>query len=464
MSGDLTIPSKLSIARISLPSITLNCYVFWKLRLTSLLFLTPGSLSQSLFENENRCDNFNHSTPGRIWVKWDADHVSFIPSFSSLQLIHGLVGVGSLPPFYMSVVYAANTVDERKELWRDLLNISSNLNNPWIIMGDFNCFRFDGENAGGIPLSNDRLGELNNFAFDAGVQDLASVGLFFTWFNQRCEDPIHIKLDRMMVNSSFLDTFPTAFYKVDSFSGSDHAPLILNASLFKKSASRFMFKDFWTKFDDFWDLTLRAFDRPFNASPIAVFYNCLRSLKNDIRGKNWNSSNYISSGILELKNAHLTCLSNIQKDPLNVDLNTHLKHTSDKLALFQSAWSSWISQRAKACWLSQGEDDLGFLYAKIKSRKNRNMIKELSTPSGVISSHDDMANALINHFKNLFNAPSPILENSHYLPVGNSVPSHLLEGLVQAVSNEEIKRVVFDGVPSSAPSPDGFSFGFYQKT
>ncbi|XP_020671980.1 uncharacterized protein LOC110091987, partial [Dendrobium catenatum] len=448
---------------IAVHNIKLLCVLEAKVTLSSVS--DPWfSFSHSLFENEKCCDNFNHSTPGRIWVKWDDAHVNFTPSFSSSQLIHGLVGAGSFPPFYMSVVYAANTVEERKVLWKDLLNISFNLNSPWIIMGDFNCFRFGGEKAGGIPVANDRLGELNNFVFDAGLQDLASVGLFFTWFNQRSDDPIHIKLDRMFTNSAFLDSFPTAFYKVDTFPGSDHAPLILNASLFRKSASRFMFKDFWTNFDEFWELTQRAFDKPVTASPIAVFYDCLRSLKNEIRGKTWNSSNFISNSILELKNAYFNCINDIQKDPLNSVLNSHLKHTSEKLAMFQAAWYSWISQRAKAFWLTQGEDDLGFLYAKIKSRKNRNVIKELTTPDGVLSSHDDISKALINHFQNLFNAPSPIFESSHNLPVGNLVPSHLLEGLVLPVSNDEIKKVVFEGVPSSAPGPDGFSFGFYQKT
>ncbi|KAI0525141.1 hypothetical protein KFK09_004533 [Dendrobium nobile] len=421
------------------------------------------SFSHSLFENENCCDNFGHSTPGRIWVKWDAAQMSYTPSFSSSQLIHGLVCVGSMPPFYMSVVYAANMIEERKVLWKDLLDLSSNLDMPWIVMGDFNCFRFAGEKAGGIPLNNERLGELNSFMFESGLQDLSSVGLFYTWFNQRSDSPIHIKLDRMLVNSAFLDAFPSAFYKVDSFSGSDHTPLILNAALFRKSISRFMFKDFWTKFDDFWELTQRAFERPMSASPIAHFYDCLRDLKGNIRRRSWNSSNFISNCILELKNSHAACISDLQRDPLNPIFNLNFKATCDKLALFQSAWYSWISQRAKAYWLSQGEDDLGFLYAKIKSRKNRNVIKELSSPTGLLSSHADMAVALINHFKTLFNAPTPILENSFNIPVGKMIPVHLIDSLVAQVTDAEIKGVVFAGVASSTPGPDGFFICFLSE-
>ncbi|KAI0500544.1 hypothetical protein KFK09_018758 [Dendrobium nobile] len=422
------------------------------------------SYTHGLFENEQSCHNFNLSTPGRIWVKWDPSHLSFTPTFFSSQLIHGLVNVGSLPPFFLSVVYAANVLEDRKVLWEDLLGLSINIDIPWIIMGDFNCYRFDSKKAGGNSLSSDRSGALNNFIFDVVVQDLGSVGLFFTWYNQRVDFPIHIKLDRMLVNTNFLEVFPKAFYKVHSQPGSDHAPLILSEPNSKKVASRFMFKAFWTKFDDFWLDTQRVFERTPTESPIAFFYGCLRLLKQVICKKNWCSSNYISNCIIELKHLQSLKLFEIQSDPLNLDLNKAFKSTSDQLSSYQAAWYSWISQRAKAHWLSQGEDDLGFLYAKIRSRKNRNFIKVLSTANGLLASHDDMAKALINHFRNLFNAPSPSGENSFSIPVGNTVPSNMIDGLMMEVTNDEIKKVVFSGSSKSAPGPDGFSFSFYQQT
>ncbi|XP_020693242.1 uncharacterized protein LOC110107336 [Dendrobium catenatum] len=351
-------------------------------------------------------------------IKWDSSQISFTPSFTSSQVIHGIVESGSLHPIYLSVVYAANDPDERKVLWEDLIGISDSINLPWMVMGDFNCCRFHSEKAGGNSLSTDRLGELNNFLFDAGLQDLASVGLIFTWFNQRVEAPIHIKLDRMLINSSFLDLFPSAYYKVDSPSGSDHSPLILFASQRNKSFQRIMFKDFWTTMNSFWEEVLSTFARPINSSPITFLYDCLRLLKKIFRGKNWSSSNFISHGILE----------------------------------------------AKAYWLSQGEDDLGFLYAKIRSTKNRNSINVLETPSGILTSHEDLKSALIGHFKELYNAPNPPFESSFNFPVGNMVPHYLVPSLLFPVSSEEIKKEVFGGVATLAPGPDGFSFGFFQKS
>lgn len=419
--------------------------------------------SHVLFDNERCCDNFGHASPGIIWIKWDANYLSFAPIFTSSQLIHGILTSGSLPPIFLSVVYAANSPEDRLSLWDNLLEISANITNPWVVMGDLNCCRFDFEKVGGTPIPPGRLGELPNFIFDSGLQDLASVGLFFTWFNQRGDMPIHSKLDRILVNTEFIDLFPTAYYKVDPPSGSDHSPLVMMAHLKNRTSSRFMFKNYWTKKDGFWEDLLYAFDRPNFASPIADFYNSLCDLKQAIRKRNWASSNHLSNAILEAKSLQQILLADIQRNPLDLDLNASLKSANDNLHSLLADWSSWISQRAKTYWLSHGEDDLGFLYAKIRSRKNRNNIKELSSQSGLLTSHQDIANALIDHFTAIFNAPSPAPEDTLLIPVGNKVPNHLFETLVAPISDPEIKTVVFAGVSSSAPGPDGFSFGFYQE-
>ncbi|XP_020672498.1 uncharacterized protein LOC110092330 [Dendrobium catenatum] len=354
-----------------------------------------------LFENELCCDNFAFSNPGRIWLKWDSMAVSFSPSFISSQIIHGMFSSSSSPPILLSVIYAANQPEDRKVLWDNLLQISQSIHLPWAVLGDFNCYRYDYEKVGGTPLPQGRLGEFSNFIFNYGLQDLSSVGLLYTWFNQRVYLPIHIKLDRILVNSEFLDFFPTAHYKVDSSFGSDHSPLILLANNVNKTISRFMFKKFWLNMDGFWEVLLTAFNCPNMDSPIS-----LRAIR---------------------CNALM---------PYNLLL-----------------WTM----------LAQREDDLDFLYAKIRSRANRNLIKEISSSRGIITGHHNIAVELIEHFKGLFNATNHFRNDSLSILVGNMVPSSFCNSLVEPFTDNDIKVVVFAGKPDSAPGPDGFSFSFYQQ-
>ncbi|XP_020672933.2 uncharacterized protein LOC110092635 [Dendrobium catenatum] len=314
---------------------------------------TPGS-SSSPAQSSTDCSSSNYLQNSKVKSKSPKEAKKVKPKTAKKGAIS----------FELSVVYASNNENERRVLWDDIQNVASSLDLPWIILGDFNCYRFDFEKAGGNPPSQSYLGELNKCVFECGIQDLASVGLLFTWFNQRVDMLIHIKLDMML-----------------------------------------------------------AFSKPHENSPISDFYQSLRHLKSALKRKNWSSSHFLTNAINDLKNSQNCCLVEIQSDPLNPVLINTLKEINEQLATLQSAWSSWISQRAKAYWLLKGEDDLGFLFAKIKARNNRNCLREISTDNGSFTSHSNISKAIIEHFKVLFNKPISAGWEDVHIPVGIKVPA-----------------------------------------
>ncbi|KAI0499558.1 hypothetical protein KFK09_017764 [Dendrobium nobile] len=108
--------------------------------------------SHMVYDYESSCNNFHCSNPGRIWIKWCPDKLTFQPCFFSSQMIAGMVSYGSNIPFLLSVIYASNNQVERKVLWEDLRNITPTEGIPWILMGDYNCCRFPSEKLGGNTL------------------------------------------------------------------------------------------------------------------------------------------------------------------------------------------------------------------------------------------------------------------------------------------------------------------------
>ncbi|PKU67688.1 Putative ribonuclease H protein [Dendrobium catenatum] len=143
------------------------------------------------------------------------------------QFIHGTISNGSNVICTVTAVYASNSYLERQILWRDIQNIAGSINSPWAIIGDFNCCRELGDKAGGTALSIPKLGDFNSLVFNTGVHELSSVGHFFTWHNHQHLNPIHIKLDRVLINDHWLLNFPNSFYRVDDPVCSDHSPLIV---------------------------------------------------------------------------------------------------------------------------------------------------------------------------------------------------------------------------------------------
>ncbi|PKU76150.1 Putative ribonuclease H protein [Dendrobium catenatum] len=109
-----------------------------------------------------------------------------------------------------------------------------------------------------------------------------------------------------------------------------------------------------------------------------------------------------------------------------------------------------------------GEDDLKFLYARIKKRRNHSCTLIASDEPNV---RQDKINSIIQHFEKLFNSPQPAsICDHHLIPKGNSIPPHLSDLLTMMVTDAEIKDVVFMGCSTSSPGPNGFNFEFYKSS
>ncbi|KAI0508241.1 hypothetical protein KFK09_014376 [Dendrobium nobile] len=316
---------------------------------------------------------------------------------------------------------------------------------------------------GGTPLLSSQLVDFNSLIFDMSLFDLASSGLKYSWFNQRPNDPIHLRLDRMLINDKWLEVFPSSKYEVLPPSCSDHSPIVLQCNVSVIGNHRFLFKNFWTKQEEFWHVLLSIFSQPIKGNPILGLYNKLKMLKVRLKGKDWTNSSFLSIHFNSLKEQQSTCLGLLSNDPQNIDLNRQLKGINSQLAECSSSWTNWMLQRAKLKWLSQGEDDLKFLYAKVRRRRNICSSNLLSTEDSNVRS--TLVNSIIEHFQNLFNAPKPIACcDSMPIPEGNIIPPHLASLLIAPVYDEDIKAVIFHGNSNSAPGPDGFNFEFFKAT
>ncbi|KAL0921107.1 hypothetical protein M5K25_008142 [Dendrobium thyrsiflorum] len=364
------------------------------------------SANHKVFISEDSCHNFNYSQSGRIWIKWNAAKINFIPSFTSQQMIMGQVSYGNQPSFTLSVIYASNDHSDRSLLWDNIRSTAPDHLSPWIIMGDFNCCRFATEKLGGNTLTHSRLWELNSLIFDAKLEDLHSVGSSYTWFNQRLDRPIHIKLDRILVNEAWSSTFPHSYYSIQAPSCSDHCPLILHSPVNFSVKHRFLFKNYWTSLDNFWSLLLDVFSARPIGNYLVDFCSKLKALRSLIKENSWANSNYIMAQLDDLHLQQTMYLEQISLEPMNPSLNNSLKIINQHIATATNRHASWVIQRAKAAWLSQGEDDLKFLYGKIRQRRALNNAA-FNLSASTIPERLEAIRGIILHFQELYNPAPP---------------------------------------------------------
>ncbi|KAJ4954176.1 hypothetical protein NE237_031008 [Protea cynaroides] len=81
-------------------------------------------------------------------------------------------------------------------------------NEPWVMIGDFNIICYHGEKEGGGQLCKGAMMEFNDCLESNLFKDLKWEGEMLTWSNgQAGQKRIRCKLDRCLVNQSWLDHF-----------------------------------------------------------------------------------------------------------------------------------------------------------------------------------------------------------------------------------------------------------------
>lgn len=172
-------------------------------------------------------DNYGFSELGKIWVLWHPS-VKVVILNKSLHAITCEVQLPSMQQsVIISIVYASNDRDERMELWNELVSIASSslvMTKPWLVLGDFNQTLDPAEHSKPTSLNVDlRTRQFRDCLLDSELADLTFRGSTFTWWNKSKTNHVAKKLDRVLVNSAWLDCFPTSFAYFGEPDFSDHA-------------------------------------------------------------------------------------------------------------------------------------------------------------------------------------------------------------------------------------------------
>ncbi|XP_074298503.1 uncharacterized protein LOC141629388 [Silene latifolia] len=144
------------------------------------------------FNNWCISTNNGHHNGGRIWILWQPQAVKIQFLEYNAQFIHMRVeSVENRSIFYMTMVYAFNSITDRAPLWDHLRRIASQ------------CVA------------------------DCGVIDSDATGSLFTWNNkQKPEERIYSRIDRFLINKDWCDHLPDLYAHFLPEGLMDHTPLL----------------------------------------------------------------------------------------------------------------------------------------------------------------------------------------------------------------------------------------------
>ncbi|XP_074305957.1 uncharacterized protein LOC141641186 [Silene latifolia] len=190
----------------------------------------PGCLNNVV---NNVCNGWlfttNHSchTGGRIWVLWKEQYVQVDIVEIDSQYIHLKVKdkIGD-HIFYATFVYGFNNVGERVPLWNALK--SWTITEPWVVLGDFNNVLYSNEKIG-KPVKDAEMIPFQDMLDICELQDMKTTGAFFTWTNkQPSETRVFSRIDRVVVNTAWVDLWPDYYAHFGPEGSFDHCPCIIS--------------------------------------------------------------------------------------------------------------------------------------------------------------------------------------------------------------------------------------------
>ena len=157
--------------------------------------------------------------------------------------------------------------------WNLIRDERSNLLGNVIIAGDLNVILNQEEKRGGTVVRDPIREYVDELIMDWGVSDIIPAKEKFTWSNKRL-GPGHIaaRLDRFLVQGSFLLLGLNASSKILAFGGSDHKPILLELRKYQNlNPIPFRFNPLWIYPKDFMGTVVDALKAPVTSSPLFIW-------------------------------------------------------------------------------------------------------------------------------------------------------------------------------------------------
>ncbi|KAH0734895.1 hypothetical protein KY285_010602 [Solanum tuberosum] len=312
--------------------------------------------------------------------------------------------------FTITFVYAKCKDHLRRPLWDRMMHYATNrTNSPWFSIGDFNVIRAIKEKLGGLPYNMRKSLEFIVVIEVCGLMDLGFNGQKFTWSNNRgINYRVWKRLDRGMVNDSWVEKIPhTTITHLPSV-GSDHCPLLM-----------------------------------------------------EINAINDNHIKYFRSKTEErVRVAEENLIQN------NTEENKITLHELNAGYIrFMNLEDSILKQKTQLQWFKEGDGNTKYFHSLIRGRRRKLYINKILREDGVwIQGEETIAKAACDHFQDIFTGENILINEEPLKCIPRMLNQEQNGNLIAMPNMKELKEVVFSMNPNSAAGPDSMNGCFFQKS
>ncbi|XP_074290277.1 uncharacterized protein LOC141617008 [Silene latifolia] len=353
--------------------------------------------------------------------------------------------IGSGDGFYITMVYAFNEVENRRMLWNRLCGFKKKTRGS---------------------TSEQEMEDFQNCIDECELVDSPAIGSLFTWNNK--QDPstrIYSRLDRVLVNQSWLRRFQDSYAHFYTKGLMDHTPCIIQTSE-NTPVKRRSFKYFhmWSKSEQFHACVKDIWDQKWYGTKMFILVKKLKSLKQPLKPLNRAQFDDIENNTVRAWQ-HLEYIQGkLRSDPLNVDLIQQEINAAKCYRELNDACYAFLTQKSKVTWVDKGDNNTKYFHSVLKSRQARNKVVKIADRNGVAcETTGQIQQAFLDFYMNLLGTAKDTSPGSVSIVQQGPIcsPAHT-EMLLAPVTNEEIKKIMFSIPIHKYVGPYGFSSAFFR--
>ncbi|GJS56306.1 RNA-directed DNA polymerase, eukaryota, partial [Tanacetum coccineum] len=303
----------------------------------------------------------------------------------------------------------------------------------------------------------------NSFISSARLEDVPLGGSTFTWCHKSATKMS--KLDRFLIFknlfNSCLNISTIYFGRTLSDIG---LPLFYFSEFFDYGPTPFRFFHYWIDMEGFSKVVEDAWrEGPCDeANAMMNMMMKLKFLKTKIR--EWNKENMLNMKNVKAKHKEeLEALEEIiDKGNGNEVVVNKRMEVVNTLQKIDKIHSFEMAQKAKVNWSIEGDENTSFFHGMLNKKRRQQNIRGIMIDGIWIDNPIRVKDEFFQHFSSRFDKPNA--RRAHIeMRYPKTITCDQQADLERDVSNEEIKRAVWDCGTDKSPGPDGFSFGFYRR-
>ncbi|KAF9624332.1 hypothetical protein IFM89_009615 [Coptis chinensis] len=303
---------------------------------------------------------------------------------------------------------------------------------PWCVAGDFNNILESNEIVGGDPMHPREVYDFSLCLQNSRLTDINSIGFFFTWWNKSVGiGSIMSRIDRYLVNKAWYTAYPYFFAEFLPYGISNHSPMLLSWSDYKRKAPPFRFCNYWALPGEFKCILEEVWKTHIYNNPMYVLVEKLKILKQKV--KPWDRANFshlherVEAAKQELHDAQILLQSSLG----NTVLGDRERFCMDRYNTLARAEAMDMAQKSKGMWTKDGDKCTKYFFSCIKEKVSRR-----------VSNAEFFLN----------------------LKIRNGISEPMARNLEVEITDEEVKVALFDMDYNKVPGSDGFNPFFFKDS